>query len=40
MKDRPAPDADVFLDDVTVSRDHALMNHRGDQPGISTIAGR
>ncbi len=24
------PDADVFLDDVTVSRDHALLVHRGD----------
>jgi hypothetical protein len=24
------PDSDVFLDDVTVSRDHALMIHRGD----------
>jgi hypothetical protein len=25
------PDADVFLDDVTVSRDHALLIRRGDQ---------
>jgi hypothetical protein len=24
------PDAEVFLDDVTVSRDHALMIHRGE----------
>jgi pSer/pThr/pTyr-binding forkhead associated (FHA) protein len=24
------PDSDVFLDDVTVSRDHALLIHRGD----------
>jgi hypothetical protein len=24
------PDADVFLDDVTVSRDHALLVRRGD----------
>jgi hypothetical protein len=24
------PDADVFLDDVTVSRDHAVLVHRGD----------
>jgi hypothetical protein len=24
------PDADVFLDDVTVSRDHALLVHRPD----------
>jgi hypothetical protein len=24
------PDADVFLDDVTVSRDHALLVHRDD----------
>ena len=24
------PDSDVFLDDVTVSRDHALLVHRGD----------
>ena len=24
------PDADVFLDDVTVSRDHALLVNRGD----------
>ena len=24
------PDADVFLDDVTVSRDHALLVHRQD----------
>jgi hypothetical protein len=24
------PDADVFLDDVTVSRDHALLIRRGD----------
>jgi len=24
------PDSDVFLDDITVSRDHALMIHRGD----------
>jgi len=24
------PDADVFLDDVTVSRDHALLVHRAD----------
>ena len=24
------PDADVFLDDVTVSRDHALLVHRTD----------
>ena len=25
------PDADVFLDDVTVSRDHALVVRRGDE---------
>ncbi len=25
------PDSDVFLDDVTVSRDHALLINRGDQ---------
>lgn len=25
------PDADVFLDDVTVSRDHALLVRRGDE---------
>jgi FHA domain len=25
------PDAEVFLDDVTVSRDHALLIRRGDQ---------
>jgi hypothetical protein len=25
------PDSGVFLDDVTVSRDHALLIHRGDQ---------
>ena len=25
------PDSEVFLDDVTVSRDHALLIHRGDQ---------
>jgi pSer/pThr/pTyr-binding forkhead associated (FHA) protein len=24
------PDSNVFLDDVTVSRDHALLVHRGD----------
>jgi FHA domain len=24
------PDSEVFLDDVTVSRDHALLIHRGD----------
>ena len=24
------PDSAVFLDDVTVSRDHALLVHRGD----------
>ncbi|HEY2767794.1 MAG TPA: FHA domain-containing protein [Solirubrobacteraceae bacterium] len=24
------PDADVFLDDITVSRDHAVLIHRGD----------
>jgi pSer/pThr/pTyr-binding forkhead associated (FHA) protein len=24
------PDADIFLDDVTVSRDHALLVRRGD----------
>jgi hypothetical protein len=24
------PDAEVFLDDVTVSRDHALLIHRGE----------
>jgi hypothetical protein len=24
------PEAEVFLDDVTVSRDHALLIHRGD----------
>jgi pSer/pThr/pTyr-binding forkhead associated (FHA) protein len=24
------PDCEVFLDDVTVSRDHALLIHRGD----------
>ena len=27
--DRPAPDSAVFLDDVTVSRDHALIVRRG-----------
>ena len=25
------PDSDVFLDDVTVSRDHAVLINRGDQ---------
>ncbi len=25
------PDAEVFLDDITVSRDHALLVHRGEQ---------
>jgi hypothetical protein len=25
------PDSDIFLDDVTVSRDHALMVHRGHE---------
>jgi hypothetical protein len=25
------PDSEVFLDDITVSRDHALLIHRGDQ---------
>ena len=25
------PDAEVFLDDVTVSRDHALLIRRGEQ---------
>jgi pSer/pThr/pTyr-binding forkhead associated (FHA) protein len=25
------PDADIFLDDVTVSRDHALVVRRGDE---------
>src|SRR5919204_6264171 len=25
------PDSDIFLDDVTVSRDHALLIRRGDQ---------
>ena len=25
-----SPEAEVFLDDVTVSRDHALLVHRGD----------
>jgi FHA domain len=25
------PDSDVFLDDITVSRDHALLIHRGEQ---------
>jgi len=25
------PDSDIFLDDVTVSRDHALLINRGDQ---------
>jgi hypothetical protein len=25
------PDSDVFLDDVTVSRDHAVIVHRGDE---------
>jgi pSer/pThr/pTyr-binding forkhead associated (FHA) protein len=25
------PDADVFLDDVTVSRDHAILIHRGSE---------
>jgi pSer/pThr/pTyr-binding forkhead associated (FHA) protein len=25
------PDSDVFLDDVTVSRDHALLINRGDE---------
>jgi pSer/pThr/pTyr-binding forkhead associated (FHA) protein len=24
------PDADVFLDDITVSRDHALLIHRNE----------
>jgi pSer/pThr/pTyr-binding forkhead associated (FHA) protein len=24
------PDSDIFLDDVTVSRDHALLVHRGN----------
>jgi pSer/pThr/pTyr-binding forkhead associated (FHA) protein len=24
------PDSEVFLDDITVSRDHALLIHRGD----------
>lgn len=24
------PDSDVFLDDITVSRDHALLIHRGE----------
>jgi pSer/pThr/pTyr-binding forkhead associated (FHA) protein len=24
------PDSDVFLDDITVSRDHAVLIHRGD----------
>ena len=24
------PDSDVFLDDITVSRDHALLIHRAD----------
>ena len=24
------PDSDIFLDDVTVSRDHAIIVHRGD----------
>ena len=25
------PDSDIFLDDVTVSRDHALIVRRGDE---------
>jgi hypothetical protein len=25
------PDSDVFLDDITVSRDHAILIHRADQ---------
>jgi pSer/pThr/pTyr-binding forkhead associated (FHA) protein len=25
------PDSDIFLDDVTVSRDHALLVHRGNE---------
>jgi hypothetical protein len=25
------PDSEVFLDDITVSRDHALLIHRGDR---------
>jgi hypothetical protein len=25
------PDSEVFLDDVTVSRDHAILIHRGEQ---------
>lgn len=25
------PDADIFLDDVTVSRDHAMLVHRSDE---------
>ena len=33
------PDAEVFLDDVTVSRDHALLIRRGDS-GTSTTAAR
>ena len=33
------PESEVFLDDVTVSRDHALLIHRGDA-GTSTTAAR
>ena len=33
------PDSEVFLDDVTVSRDHALLIHRGEQ-WISMTAAR
>jgi hypothetical protein len=25
------PECDVFLDDITVSRDHAVLSHRGDE---------
>ena len=32
------PDSDVFLDDVTVSRDHALLVHRGGDCTSTTSA--
>ena len=31
------PDSDVFLDDVTVSRDHALLVRRGDEFHIDDL---
>ncbi len=36
------PDSDVFLDDITVSRDHALLIRRGDElaPGRLRLAER